>query len=290
MRLPILLLAVALLSSAAARSTPALSLRQGPGLSPQSSLAGTQWTLESIGNASISGGGRITLKFGSDGRASGSGGCNSYSGAYREQGGRLSFSRIISTRRACVEQTLTHQEQRYLEALETATRFKLSGDRLTIFYGARPNTLNFISDSPAQTDSEKYENLTSPVELLASFYNAVGNRDYQRAYRYWEIPPGTLQTFQQGYRDTSSVQLLVQPPTRVDGAAGSLYAEIPTVIVAARGDGSERVFAGCYVMRKANLRQADVVREGVWRIYKASMSPVAGLAIRPKLIAQACAK
>ncbi len=41
------------------------------------------------------------------------------------------------------------------------------------------------------------------------------------------------------------VQLIVQPPTRIEGAAGSLYAEVPTVVVARHRDGAERYFAGC---------------------------------------------
>jgi heat shock protein HslJ len=290
MRLSILLLAVALLSSTfGPLASTALALPHSKALNLDSSLAGTQWRLESIGGAAINGVSKITLKFGADGRAGGSGGCNSYSGAYREQGERLSFSRIISTKRACLEQTANQHEQRYLAALEAAARFKLSGDRLTIFYGAGQGGLNFVNDSPAKTGQEKYENLSSPVDLLASFYDAVSNKDYARAYGYWETPPGTLQDFQKGYRDTSSVQLIVRPPTHLDGAAGSLYAEVPTVIVAGQRNGSERVFAGCYVMRKSNVGESDSTSHGVWRIYKASLSPVAAnTAIRPKLFAQLC--
>ena len=80
------------------------------------------------------------------------------------------------------------------------------------------------------------------MELLASYFNAVNIREYERAYRYWETPPGKLEDFARGYADTVGVQLIVQPPTRIEGAAGSLYAEVPTVIIARHRDGSERSF------------------------------------------------
>jgi hypothetical protein len=84
------------------------------------------------------------------------------------------------------------------------------------------------------------------------------------------------------------VRLIVEPPTRTEGAAGSLYAEVPTVLVARRRDGSERVFAGCYVTRKSNLRPTDIPKEEVWRIYKAKMTTVSGESSIPKLLADVC--
>jgi hypothetical protein len=126
------------------------------------------------------------------------------------------------------------------------------------------------------------------VTLLASFYNAVNAREYERAYRYWETPPGNLEEFARGYAETASVQPIVEPPTRIEGAAGSLYAEVPTILVARQRDGSERIFVGCYVTRKSSLRPSDVPKEEVWRLYKASVSPAAADASTPKLLAQAC--
>ncbi|HET7288525.1 MAG TPA: META domain-containing protein, partial [Pyrinomonadaceae bacterium] len=69
-------------------------------------LAGTDWRLVSLGPAggesSLVAGTAITLKFGEDGRASGSTGCNAYSGTYQVRGDTISFGRLASTRRACL--------------------------------------------------------------------------------------------------------------------------------------------------------------------------------------------
>jgi heat shock protein HslJ len=296
MRLSKLLLAGAFLTLAIGQfRPPSFSLPRSVSFAADSRLASTEWNLVSFGmsgrDSPVSEGRSVTLKFGSDGRAGGSGGCNSYSGQYREQGQQLSFSSILSTKRACVEQRANQQEQQYFAALETARSFRLSGERLTIVYGNGRSVLNFVRDSPAPTPDQKYENRSSPVDLLASFYDAVSNRDYERAYSYWETPPGNLQGFKQGYRDTVSVQLIVQPPTRIEGAAGSMYAEVPTLAVASQRNGTRRLYVGCYVVRKSNVRPSDSAVEDVWRIYKASLSQVAvGAGISPKVLSQACAK
>ena len=42
-----------------------------------------------------------------------------------------------------------------------------------------------------------------------------------------------------------------------------MYAEIPTIVVATTRSGNERVFAGCYVMRRSNVQDRG------WHIYRA---------------------
>ncbi len=242
------------------------------------------------GESPVVAGTTITLKFGDDGRAGGSSGCNSYGSDYKAMADKLSFGRIISTKRACTDERANQQEHRFFQALESAVRFELADGRLTIFYDGGRSELNFVNDSSSKP-AEQYENLDSPVALLASFYSAVNAKEYERSYRYWETPPGKLEDFARGaMRIRRAFQLIVEPPLRVEGAAGSLYAEVPTVIVARHRDGGERFFAGCYVMRKSNLSPTDVPKVEVWRIYKASMSPVAADASIPKLLAEACRK
>jgi hypothetical protein len=48
-----------------------------------------------------------------------------------------------------------------------------------------------------------YAERSTPVDLLASFYNAINRREYQRAYGYWETPPSLYDQFVQGYADTA---------------------------------------------------------------------------------------
>jgi heat shock protein HslJ len=138
---------------------PIHAVSQTPGhpisLPNTSKLANTQWNLASFktegAESPVIEGTTITLKFGVDGRATGSGGCNSYAGGYNEAVDKLSFSQIISTKRACLAQNANQQEQQYLAALETAGKFEISENRLTIYYGdGMRQSLNFVAECPAK--------------------------------------------------------------------------------------------------------------------------------------------
>ena len=133
-----------------------------------------------------------------------------------------------------------------------------------------------------------YENLDSPVDLLASYYNAINLRDYQRAYGYWSSPPLSFDVFANGFTETASAQLIVQPPTRAEVAAGTVYVSIPVVLVANHFDGTTHTFAGCFTTRKSNLSPPDIPEEDVWHLHQADLDVVPNSADIPALLAEGC--
>jgi heat shock protein HslJ len=249
-------------------------------------LTGTEWRLVSLGpaggEADVVPGTTVTIKFGEDGRVGGSTGCNSYGGTYEVRGDTISFGRLVSTRRACLDQNANQQEQRFLSALEAANRFRLSSNRLTILSDRGRTVLNFVSTSASDPDDGPRDDRDDPVATLEAYYSAINSRDYRRAYRYWETPLSSYEQFVRGFADTDRVRLLVEPPARVEGAAGSLYVEIPTIIVSTTRSGSERVFAGCYVMRRSNVRDTR------WQIYRADVSSFPSNVRISRLLSQRC--
>ena len=121
-----------------------------------------------------------------------------------------------------------------------------------------------------------------PLEMLVSYYDAINTRDYRRAYGLWESPQTSYERFVAGFADTDRVRLLVEPPGRSEGAAGSVYAEFTAVVVATTRAGNERVFAGCYTLRKSN------VRESSWRIYRADISTMPAGAQLSRMLSRGC--
>jgi heat shock protein HslJ len=122
------------------------------------SLAGTEWRLVSLGapgaETPVIEGSIITLAFAAGGQATGSGGCNSYGGGYQVQDSTLSFNQINSTLMACANERVTQQERQYFQALQSAGRFELVGNRLRIWYDEGRSALNFApadSATPAPT-------------------------------------------------------------------------------------------------------------------------------------------
>ncbi len=114
-----------------AQSTRAGSVAEG--------LAGTAWRLEELSGqpaVGLPGGGVPTLTFAAgEPRASGNGGCNQFAGPFTENGTSLRFGPLASTRRACLSDAANSQEAAYLRALESTTRFLVSGDVLVLYAG-----------------------------------------------------------------------------------------------------------------------------------------------------------
>ena len=122
-----------------------------------------------------------------------------------------------------------------------------------------------------------------PTEAaLSAIAEAINARDYRRAFSYWDSPTTSFERFAGGFADTDRVRLLVDPSAKLEGAAGSVYADVPTIVVATTRVGSERVFAGCYVMRRSNL-----VDRG-WKIYRADVSQVPSSTNLSRMLSQAC--
>jgi heat shock protein HslJ len=95
-------------------------------------LQGTTWELVKMGDALPVAGTTVTIMF-EDGTASGSAGCNSYSGGYSLDGDSLAFGEIASTLMACMEPGVMEQESAYLVFLQQATSHAILDGFLYIY-------------------------------------------------------------------------------------------------------------------------------------------------------------
>jgi Protein of unknown function (DUF1176) len=93
---------------------------------------------------------------------------------------------------------------------------------------------------------------SSAETLVRSLYNAVNAHDYARAYDYFATPPAkNFDAFQAGYEHTAKVDVITGNITE-DGAASSTFFSVPIAIKATDDKGGEKVFSGCYVIKKVN--------------------------------------
>jgi len=116
----------------AADGRPVATLAAQPKL-----LAGTAWEATAINNgkqavASVASDSSVTLGFGADGTASGSAGCNRYTGRYVSDGSKLTFGPTVTTRKMCPRLEVMEQEQSFLNALGTVATATVEGDRLEL--------------------------------------------------------------------------------------------------------------------------------------------------------------
>ena len=92
---------------------------------------------------------------------------------------------------------------------------------------------------------------SSAEAVVRSYYDAIGRRQYLRAYGYWE-PSTTLPAFDvfaKGFETTTSVQVELGTVGGSPGA-GQLYWSVPAVVLSTTTTGTQ-AFVGCYTLHLA---------------------------------------
>ena len=127
------------------RSVSGRPVTPGPGGASAAPLENTYWKLISLDDTPVTVGARQQephfLLHPATGRVTGSGGCNRLSGSYEAQGDRVRFSQMIRTMMACVEGMET--EAAFVEALDTVSRWKVTGQQLELFDAAGARLARF---------------------------------------------------------------------------------------------------------------------------------------------------
>jgi heat shock protein HslJ len=119
-RLSVVLAAITLAACAAAASPTASQDPDGP------NLAGTSWSLRSIGGTDLPAGVSVTLDLTTD-QVSGTSGCNQYGGTYAVDGAGISFGPMAVTEMACPDPQMA-VEAAYLAALAAASTWAIPAD------------------------------------------------------------------------------------------------------------------------------------------------------------------
>lgn len=84
-----------------------------------------------------------TLAFPEAGRVAGNGSCNRFTGTVVIAGDTLKMGPLASTRMACIDSSVSAQEDRYLRALGAATRYAYREPHLLIYAKGYDNPLRF---------------------------------------------------------------------------------------------------------------------------------------------------
>jgi hypothetical protein len=139
----------------------------------------------------------------------------------------------------------------------------------------------------------RFENRNTALGLLRSYYNAVNRREYRRAFDYIEsnafartFNAAAYRRFAQGYANTAAV-VLSTGVTRTEGAAGSVFTSIPTVLVATHTNGRVQRFYGCYVMRRTRVPSSNS-ESAFWHIYSARIRVAPAGVAAARLLALGC--
>jgi putative lipoprotein len=90
-----------------------------------------EWLVEDIGGRGVLDNLRSTLRFGSNGQASGQAGCNNFSGSVILSESELRFGPLAATRKGCLP-AIADQEQKYFAALAAVRVARIEGGILVL--------------------------------------------------------------------------------------------------------------------------------------------------------------
>lgn len=125
-------------------------------------------------------------------------------------------------------------------------------------------------------DSEKTPAAARAV--VEHYYAALDRRAYGDAYALWsaggKASGQTPAAFAAGFAQTASTRVRTGAPSRAEGAAGSLFIEVPVEVEATLADGTSQRFAGRYTLRRVNDVPGASAEQLRWRIAGASLAPV----------------
>jgi hypothetical protein len=121
------------------------------------------------------------------------------------------------------------------------------------------------------TSAEPPASTGDALQVLQAYEQAIDAGNYPRAYTYWESNGTASQqsytVFVQGFASTDSIALATGQ-AQTNAAAGSVYTEVPVVVLGQQRDGSRQSLCGTYRLRRANVPPFDTLG---WRINSASI-------------------
>ena len=96
---------------------------------------------------------------------------------------------------------------------------------------------------------------SSADAVIRSLYSAINRHEFARAWGYFgeTKPAKDFDSFVKGFDGTDKVEVETGSVSD-EGAAGSIFYNVPVAIRATDKTGGEKVFAGCYTLRQVNAQ------------------------------------
>ncbi|MFK0688299.1 DUF1176 domain-containing protein [Mesorhizobium sp. IMUNJ 23033] len=125
--------------------------------------------------------------------------------------------------------------------------------RSVLFAATAFFSLAAISQTAFAEDVPYVDDRSDAAAVIRSLYSAINRHEFARAWDYYgdTKPAKDFDTFVKGYDGTDKVDVKTGAASS-DGAAGSIFYNVPVAIQATDKNGEAKVFAGCYTLRQVN--------------------------------------
>jgi hypothetical protein len=120
-----------------------------------------------------------------------------------------------------------------------------------------------VSEAPFSPTSAQ-----GAAEVVQTYYALIEARKYEEARRLrWNAADLDPAEFAANFADYADYHATVGKPSEIEGAAGSLYVEVPVQTWGRRKDGRPIASAGTVTLRRVNDVPGSTAEQRRWRIY-----------------------
>lgn len=138
--------------------------------------------------------------------------------------------------------------------------------------GALPGDRTPISEAPFTPASAQ-----GAADVVQTYFARIGEGKYFSAWRLWsnggQAGAPTPEAFAAKFASYDNYHGLVGAPGRIEGAAGSLYVEVPIQTYGRAKDGGEVHQLGVATLRRSNDVPGSSAEQRLWRISGIKLEP-----------------
>lgn len=138
--------------------------------------------------------------------------------------------------------------------------------------GGLPDDKRPVSEAPFTPDSAQ-----GAANVVQTYYALLGDKKYAEAFKLWsdggKASGQTAQAFAAGFDKYESYNAEIGAPGDIEGAAGSLYVEVPVVIYGKLKTGEAVHMNGDVRLRRVNNVPGSSDEQRKWRIAQTDLKP-----------------
>lgn len=136
--------------------------------------------------------------------------------------------------------------------------------------GGLPDDRTPVSEAPFTPTSAQ-----GAANVVQIYYASLGAKDYPAAWKLWNNGGAasgmSADAFAKSFDQYDSYNANIGAPGQIEGAAGSLYVEVPVQVYGRRKDGREVHMLGSATLRRANDVPGSTAEQRSWRIEKITL-------------------
>lgn len=140
--------------------------------------------------------------------------------------------------------------------------------------GGFPDDRTPISEAPFTPQSPN-----GAADVVQVYAANIGMKQYDKAYALLRNPPMSLVEFTQGFAKYYQYSMNVGAPGPIEGAAGSLFIEVPVLIYGRLKTGETVNELGHATLRRVNDVPGSTPEQRLWRIEKIDTKPTSASGI-----------